>query len=194
MDSPLNKKYNQLIDHGRSLFTKYGFKRVTVTEICSAANVSKMTFYKYFKNKTELLKMILNSIAENQMNSYEEIMRQDIAYSAKVEQIIRMKQNHARMVGQELFNDLYTHAPEEISQLLHEIGARHFIRLRDDFIKAQQEGLIRKDIRPDFIIYFLNHLIDMVSEETLTAMYDSTESLISELTRFFFYGIMTGKR
>ena len=134
------------------------------------------------------------------MNSYEEIMHQDIAYSAKVEQIIRMKQNHARMVGQELFNDLYTHAPEEISQLLHEIGARHSFRQpgnaqpRDDFIKAQQEGFIRKDIRPDFIIYFLNHLIDMVSEETLTAMYDSTESLISELTRFFFYGIMTGKR
>ena len=188
------KKRELIIKTATQLFLKYGVKRVTVEELCSTAQISKMTFYKYFSNKIDLLKVLLNTIAKNQMDLYEEIMNQDIPYRQKVEQIIQMKQNQARMIGQEFFNDLYANAPAEIAQLLHEIGARYFMRIRNDFIKAQQTGMIRKDIKPDFIMYFLNHIIDMVTEEQLIAMYDSTESLINELTHFFFYGIMTEKR
>ena len=141
-----NKKYNQLTDTAMALFLKHGFRRISIQEICSTANVSKMTFYKYFSNKIDLLKVLLNTIAKNQMDLYEEIMNQDIPYRQKVEQIIQMKQNQARMIGQEFFNDLYANAPAEITQLLHEIGARYFMRIRNDFIKAQQTGMIRKDI------------------------------------------------
>ena len=51
MDQPKNIKYNQILTKGKELFWKYGIKRVAIEEICKQAHVSKMTFYKYFKNK-----------------------------------------------------------------------------------------------------------------------------------------------
>ena len=48
-----SKKYQDIKKKGKELFWKYGTKRVTVEEICREAGVSKMTYYKFFKNKNE---------------------------------------------------------------------------------------------------------------------------------------------
>ena len=56
-----SKKLCQISQTAETLFKLYGIKRVTVEEICKKANVSKMTFYKYFRNKIELVKHIFNS-------------------------------------------------------------------------------------------------------------------------------------
>jgi len=191
MKKTKNKKLTQIIDTALDLFMRFGFKRVSVEEICQTAGVSKMTFYKHFKNKTDLLLMLLNHIAEDQMEQYHNIMNCKIPYSEKINQIIRMKQETAEMMGQELFNDLYKNAPVEITQLLHKIGENMLSVVRDDFIQAQKDGDIRSDIKPDFILYFMNHMIDMVSDENLSRMYPSHKDLINEITRFFFYGILT---
>ncbi|MBN2103385.1 TetR/AcrR family transcriptional regulator [bacterium] len=188
-----NSKLKQLNATAMELFLKFGFKRVSVEEICRTAGVSKMTFYKYFKNKTDLLKQMLNQIADNQMKQYNNIMSSDISYSEKVKEIIRMKQLTAEMMGQELFNDLYNNAPPEISEYLHNIGIRLLSTVRNDFIQAQKEGHIRSDIHPDFILYFMNHMIDLASDENLIKLYDSPKALINEMIRFFFYGILTEK-
>ena len=44
-------KKEQILKTGKELFWKYGFKLVTIEEICKEAGVSKMTYYKYFTNK-----------------------------------------------------------------------------------------------------------------------------------------------
>ena len=51
----INKK-EQIVHTAETLFTRYESKRVTVEEICRLARVSKMTFYKHFSNKVELIK------------------------------------------------------------------------------------------------------------------------------------------
>ena len=56
------KKQDQIIQAGRHLFWKYGMKRVSIEEICREAGVSKMTFYKYFANKTALALYILKTV------------------------------------------------------------------------------------------------------------------------------------
>lgn len=53
-----NKKYKALLEAGKKLFCKHGFRRVTIDEICREAGASKMTFYKWFDNKTEFAKTI----------------------------------------------------------------------------------------------------------------------------------------
>ena len=53
-----SKKIGQLVTTAQELMMRHGIHRVTVEEICSDANISKMTFYKYFKNKIELTKSI----------------------------------------------------------------------------------------------------------------------------------------
>ena len=47
----MSVKNDQIVKIGKDLFYKYGIKRVSVEEICAKANVSKMTFYKFYNNK-----------------------------------------------------------------------------------------------------------------------------------------------
>ena len=60
----------------------------------------------------------------------------------------------------------------------------------NDYLKAQKRGDIRKDIKPEFILYFLNHMITMTDDDQLSSLYSSPQDMIMELTNFFFYGIL----
>ena len=67
MNSASNPKRIQILSTGKELFWKFGFKRVTIEEISKEAGVSKMTFYKYFPNKIELAKNILDDIFDDSL-------------------------------------------------------------------------------------------------------------------------------
>jgi AcrR family transcriptional regulator len=51
-----------IMNTAETLFLKYGFRRVSVDEICRSAKVSRKTFYVYFANKETLVIEILDKI------------------------------------------------------------------------------------------------------------------------------------
>ena len=59
-----------------------------------------------------------------------------------------------------------------------------------DYIEAQKRGDIRPDIKPEFIMYFINHMVTMAEDEHLLSQYRRPQDLIMELTNFFFYGVL----
>jgi hypothetical protein len=63
----------------------------------------------------------------------------------------------------------------------------------DDFRKAQISGEIRSDIKPEFILFLLNRVTEMMTESDLVSMYPDPQHLIAEVTNLFFYGIMPPK-
>ena len=75
-----SSKFDQIIENAYHLFMKYGIKRVSVQEICETAGVSKMTFYKHFKNKTDLAKALIERVMQTSMQQYNEIMAQDAPF------------------------------------------------------------------------------------------------------------------
>ena len=59
-----------------------------------------------------------------------------------------------------------------------------------DLKAAQKKGWIRKDIKPEFILYVLDDMYLKMTDERLLSLYKSQEDMVMELTNFFFYGIM----
>lgn len=57
----INKR-NQIINSTMTLMQRVGYEETNVRTICEAANISIGTFYHYFKDKSELLNMILRQI------------------------------------------------------------------------------------------------------------------------------------
>jgi len=55
MNTAYNPKRQKILHTGKELFWKFGFKRVTIEELCKEAGISKMTYYKYFTNKMDLV-------------------------------------------------------------------------------------------------------------------------------------------
>ncbi len=186
-------KRKQLIHTGRELFWKYGIKRVTVEEICREAGVSKMTFYKHFSNKNELVRTIIHEITEEALNKYRELMDRDIPFEEKVRETLKMKFEGTDQMSQEFLSDYIPHAEPEMQKFVHERMAQVMQIVVEDYVKAQQRGDIRKDIKIGFILWFLNKMFDMIGDEELEKMYENPREMIMELVNFFFYGILPRK-
>ena len=185
-----SKKHQQIIDTARDLFWHHGIRRVTVEEICQTAGVSKMTFYKYFKNKIDLVLFILKKLYLEGIARYKGIMAQNIPYSEKVKEIIQMKLELTRDISQEMLKDWMKDSIPEVAELMQRIQRENFQLFLDDMVAAQNKGEIRKDINPQFILYFLNKMREIAGDEQMINIYDSTQSLTAELINFFFYGIL----
>lgn len=53
-------KEEQILNAARKLFTKYGYKKVSMDEISKEAKVTKKTVYSYFKDKDSLFEYFVN--------------------------------------------------------------------------------------------------------------------------------------
>jgi len=187
MDNP---KVEQLVRTARELFVRYGMRRVSIEEICGTAGVSKMTFYKYFRNKSDLAKHLIGQIISENMAKYRGIMGEDIPFSEKVERTVRMKLDQTKDLSQEFFDEMVQSPDPDISDFLARKRQEAFHEVVTDYVRAQREGSIRRDIKPEFILYFFNHMVEMLKDDRLVKLYHSPRALTVELTKFFFYGIL----
>ena len=186
-----NKKYIQVINTARDLFCKHGIRRVTVEEICVEAGVSKMTFYKFFTNKVDLVKHLLVYIYEDGLLQYRSIMDSDKPYSEKVTELIKMKIEATNDMSHEFLNDYYSMMDTDLKDFIQELTEKNNSIILADFIIAQEAGNIRKDLKPEFIIYFMSHLATLVKDQALNDLYPDPQEMIREVMNVFFYGIMS---
>ena len=188
-----SKKFGQIIKTAYDLFMRFGIKRVSVEEICQTANVSKMTFYKYFQNKTDLAIFILEEVFRKGEERYRNIMIQDIPFSEKAKKIVEMKLELSADFSQEMLKDIWQSSIPEVVALFEKKREEIYKLFLDEFIESQEKGEIRKEINPQFILYFLNQMPEMVVDQRLLNLYESPQDMVAELTNFFFYGILTSK-
>ena len=188
-----NPKKQQIIDTARELFWKFGIRRVSIEEICLESNISKMTFYKHFKNKDELVKHIIDLITGQTMKKYREIMDSDIPFHLKVEKSIQLKMESSDEMSQEFFDDFHKNASPELREHFNNVVHTNLQTILNDYIEAQKSGDVRPDINPRFILYFLDKIFEMAKDENLMKIYKKPQDLIKELTSFFFYGILSRK-
>ncbi len=194
IEPPEDEKLMQIIETGKELFFRYGIKRVTVEEICREARVSKMTFYKHFNNKFELVKKIIDLLIAENLIRYREVMkRTDIAFEEKVRLTIQMKMEGINEFGDAFYDDYLVQNEPELASYIQAKSSSVLNEILKDYVEAQQRGDIRNDINPEFILYFLNHIFDLAKDKELLKLYDHPQEVIMELVNFFFYGIMDRK-
>jgi AcrR family transcriptional regulator len=186
-------KFEAIAAAAKSLFWKHGIRRVSIEEICQDAGVSKMTCYKYFSNKTAIAKYLIEEMFESGIIAYKEIYHSDISYEEKVKKMLDLKMSNAHEMSQELLDDIYKNQEEELSETIETIKKRMFGIYLDDIREAQKIGEIRNDVKPEFMLYFLNNLTEMVTDQRLVGIYSNPQQMISEVMTFFFYGIMPRK-
>jgi AcrR family transcriptional regulator len=86
-----SRKTQDFLKAARKLFWKYGFKRVTVEEICEESAASKMTFYKVFSNKLELARAVFDKEVARAQNEFRSIMESDMTPAEKFNHLFRLK-------------------------------------------------------------------------------------------------------
>jgi len=152
-----------------------------------------MTCYKYFSNKTAIAKYLIEDMFESGIKAYKEIYHSDISYEEKVKKMLDLKMSNSHEMSQELLDDIYKNQDEELSETIETIKKRMIGIYLDDIREAQKIKEIRDDVKPEFMLYFLNNLTEMLNDQRLVSIYSNPQQMISEVMTFFFYGIMPRK-
>lgn len=187
------KKYRDILATGKVLFWKHGFRRVTVEEICQESGASKMTFYKYFPNKVELAKSILDKLFRESMDEFSKLMHSDIPFEKKMELQIKMKSEGTKDISEEFVKDIYGDPESELFDYWRGKAEETIQVVVELYREAQIKGDIRQDIKIDFILYMINKTFEFVNDDELISKYDSMQEMILEVNRFFLYGILPHK-
>ncbi len=185
-------KFNYIVEIATELFSKYGVKRVTIEEICTTAQISKMTFYKYFANKIELAEYIIFNILDNAQLEFDNIFNQSSPFAEQIDQFIQMKLKYAKQFSKEFYLDFMNLSPtihDKITDYSKNNQAQ-FIQL---IKQAQKTGDVRKDISINFISFMLNNIFELREDEKLLSLYNNLEEMTKDMVTFYFYGIM-GKK
>lgn len=191
IDSSHKPKYQNIFKKGKELFWKHGIRRVSIEEICREAKVSKMTFYKFFPNKIELVKSILDDLFSSSMDKFTELVASDIPFSKKLEALFLMKIEGMNNFSIELINDIYTNPESGLKGYMEE-QQRKSMKIIIDFYKdAQVKGFIRQDVKIDFLLAYSKQIINMMEDEYLVSKYNKPQELVIEAMNLMFYGILT---
>ena len=188
-----SKKYQDIFDTAKDLFWKYGIKRVTIEEICKEAGVSKMTFYKFFRNKIELAKVILKIVIGNSLEKFEQIVNGDLDFHDKVKEMFLIKLESTKDISVEFISDIYKIQDANLHLIINEQRQKSLKIFVDFLIDSQKNGLIRKDLKIEFILYYFEQMTHMMDNKDLVAKYDHPQDLIMESMRFLFYGLFPRK-
>lgn len=80
---------NTLIQKGRELFSTYGLKKTSITELTNAAGIAQGTFYNFFDSKEELYFEILELEESKSQQFLEEILKSSHSSKEAIRGIIK---------------------------------------------------------------------------------------------------------
>jgi AcrR family transcriptional regulator len=189
-DPGTNKKYRAVLDASKKLFWKHGVRRITVEEICREANVSKMTFYRFFPNKTELAKKVLDRYYDESLVTFRKITRADTTAAEKFRQMIQMKIEASDEISHEFIKDLMVDNKGELFSYFEEKLKFIYSEGVREFKLGQEKGWIRKDLNVDFMFFFFQKSSSFLVGDEALARFTSTQDMILEVTNLLFYGIV----
>src|SRR5690606_13747803 len=88
-------KKDSILNAAWELFTSRGITNVSISEIASKANVSQVSIYNYFGDKSNLAKEVLASYMDKIITGYDEILEMAIPFSEKLKLIMDKKRHTA---------------------------------------------------------------------------------------------------
>jgi len=177
-----SKKREQIIHTAERLFSRFGAKRVTVEEVCREADVSKMTFYKYFPNKIELVRTIRDEWEEEGFRKFDEINAMDLPFPEKINLMTRWKVEFASRVNAGFIRELVS-TDDAIERFKR--------RYLGNIISAQEKGEIRSDIDPEFLWMVVEKLGELVKEGSWKKVFSEISQYQEQLRTLIWYGLLT---
>ena len=182
-------KKKDILSTAQELFQTFGIKRVSVEEICQTAAVSKMTFYKYFKNKNDLVRFLWEKAFEQGLETFDEIRAMDIPFENKLQLVLKMKEEITAKISHQFALE-YFYAIPELKNFFEEQSRESINRFLDFIKEAQQKGEVRPDIQPEFLLAMINNIKLLVKDDMLVNNYPTYKDFVLEVNNFIFYGIL----
>lgn len=185
------KRTNKIIERIKEaafrLFSMKAVDSVTMDEIAGQAGVSKVTIYKHFHSKEDLLQDVLALYSDRVFSAVEAVLNSDLDFLEKLRIILLSQADRPRMAsGDHLFALL-----ERDAQTGGMLKARLKNILFRFFEQGKQQGHIDPDIPFEILylhaeIYRAGYKAMLAEVETVAPDLESRE----KMNRLFFWGLL----
>jgi len=183
-------KEAKILNSARTLFWKHGFRRVSVDEICHEAGVSKMTFYRYFPNKTAVATGVFDAVVDEGYLKFRSIMEEELPVREKIRRILLMKFEGTVDISTEFLNDFYTGKEDDLREYVVKRTREAWTIIIQDLKRAQESGLFRRDLNLEFFFLMSGKFTAAFEDEEIRALFASPAEMIQEFARLMMYGIV----
>jgi AcrR family transcriptional regulator len=144
----MNDVKDKILHAALEHFLKYGIREMAVQKLSASLKISTKTFYRYYRNKEELLEDVLQLSYEQQFELLEKLSAEkevvplfvDIWYHA-------FEREH--YVNKRFFRDLHHYYPELERKTEEEVADKFWKKIRQIILKGQEEGVFQAEIHPD---------------------------------------------
>ena len=170
------------------LFMQFGYKKVSVEEICREAGVSKVTFYKYFSNKFAVLEDYMSVRLSLGMETFERIRATEASLQEKMQAMIAMKESAISQFTPVFIHSLLDADPA-LTALMGRWNEMSMAAIKQFFIDGQSSGEIHAAYSVDFLLHVWTVMgADARSPEMMTMYGNDMMKLSRDFMSFLFYG------
>lgn len=188
----MTEEKKELITKIMGLFTKYGIRSITTSDIARELGISKKTLYEYFKDKSEIVEFSLNLIYENRVKQFEAIREKQLNAVESLLEIYSLITEMIKTTSPTLEHDLRKYYPDIFTKVYGKGKEMIYNMHKENIRQGQSEGLFR-DVDPDIIARLVCHRAQTFMLEVF-----STEEIFSgrihrELFLYHLFGICSEK-
>lgn len=167
-----NQTRQSIIQASERLFSQHGWQRISIGDICAEAKISRVSFYRYFKNKIELLKEIIALQQVKVKTRYTEILR-DVT---NIEELINAIFSYQEEALQQFFTapvlkDFDQNKNQDLNDFFHEERKQKYTFMNNFFEELQRKKIIDANYPIPLIHSYLKIMDDLMYSEHVQAMY-----------------------
>ncbi len=188
MSGFMGKTKDKIYYAAKELIWKNGINSTNVADICKEAGVSKMTFYRKYENKFELLQGIIEHNYEEFNQQFIEIFQKEIPFNEKIMDLIFAQSELLKGISKNYIVDIMKQENAELKAFIQKTNKKHNDLVMQHIVREQRKGNIRGDVSIDFLNFFRNHISTLMFNEELQKIYPSSEELLIQLTKMFYFG------
>lgn len=174
----------------KELFLKYGFKKVTVDEICRKAHVSRKTYYTFYENKNALVLYIVDEISRQSLQDFSALIDGPGSFAEKMSKAMELKFEFSKSMSMEFIADIFDPAATEIMEYWKNVMQESMLLLMNFLKDGQLKGEMNPDLNLNFVLWFYAKMSDLLKAPEALLMFSNVEEFVKQVTQVLVFGIM----
>lgn len=184
----------RILNAAEELFCRYGTKSITMDDIAGHLGISKKTIYQFYKDKKELVQILMQKMIRDQQAEFEV---QETGAKNAIEEMFKVMECLQRLmksISPVIFYDMQKYHPESW-KLYQQYRDDYLIqRVRTNLERGISEGLYRDDLNLDLLpVFRIKQLDDIFSTTVYPPSRFDMGRVLSELTLHFLYGLVSSE-
>lgn len=185
------KTRDDIVNGSLELFFRYGIKSVSIDDISSHLGISKKTFYQYFENKDEAIKVAANSLIEKSKTFMLEIENNGTDSLSRLFRIYHKLISQFNTCNPRFIYDIKKYY-SEIIQIFFRFESNELHKIVTALLRqGKEEGLFRKEIDEENVFTFYQNRFKAIIDGSLLPGKRTNDPVFFEFIIMGLIGITT---